>query len=186
MLKKVSLLAAAALALSGCNSFSGRVAGKELAVQDALFFNYQENNITIGATVILADKPRLCDSLKANRVPRNANFVALTLFRVTTTGVVPPDQGDYTVTGSQITGPGNYANAWFNALDANCYSTLPDTAAEGMSGIVKVANYRPSEGGGISGTFDITFGSQADKTTGGFNAQWCNLSTNYPTQPSCE
>lgn len=186
MLKKVSLLAAAALAVSGCNSFSGRVAGKDLAVQDALFFNYTLNGQTIGATVIMADKPRLCDTLKANRIPKNANFVAFTLFRVTNTGVVPPDQGDYTVTTSLNPSAGNFAYAQFNSLDANCNQTLPDTSNQGQSGIIKVSNYRPQEGGGMSGSFDITFGSQGDKTSGAYNAQWCNLTTNFPSNPSCE
>jgi hypothetical protein len=187
MSKKLSLLAAACLAASGCSSFNGRVAGKELAVQDALFFNYLFNGQTVGATIILVDKPRVCDSLKANRVPKNANFAALTLFRVTSSGsVVPPDTGDYTVTTNVAPTVGNFAYGQFNALDANCNQTLPDTANQGTSGLVKVNSYKPSEGGGMTGTFDITWGAQNDKSTGTFNATYCNLTTNFPSNANCE
>ncbi len=187
MIKNLSLLAAVAIAVSGCNSFNGRVAGKELAVQDALFFNYLINGQTVGATIILADRPRVCDSLKANRIPKNSNFAAITTFRVTSNGsIVPPDTGDYTVTTVLTPSAGNFAYGQFNALDANCNQTLPDTSNQATSGLVKVTSYRPSEGGGMAGTFDITWGSQSDKSTGGFNATYCNLSTNFPSNPNCE
>jgi hypothetical protein len=186
MLKKLSLLAVVAF-VSGCNSFNGRVAGKELQVQDALFFNYLFQGQTIGATILLADKPRLCDTLKSNRIPKNSNFVAITTFRVTSGGnIVPPDVGDYTMTTSDNPGTGNFAYAQFNALDANCNQTLPITSNVGMSGLVKISSYKPQTGGGMAGSFDITWGSQSDKSQGSYNAQFCDLSTNFPSSPNCE
>lgn len=189
MFKNLALLVFASL-VAACGpggNLNGKVGGKDLVVQDALFFPYKVNGAVVGATWILADKPNVCTSLKSNRVPKNSAFVAVTMFRVTSNGsVVPPDVGDYTVTTNGNPGVGNFAYAYFNSLDSNCAQLLPDTATEGQSGLVKVAAYKPDVNGGMNGTFDITFGSQNDKTTGSFNAAYCDLANNFPSAPNCE
>ena len=189
MVKKLTLLVVATV-VSACGpggTFTGKVGGKELSVQDALFFPYKANGAVVGATIILADKPNVCTSLKSNRVPKNSAFVAMTLFRVTSNGsVVPPDTGDYTVTSTASPGVGNFAYTEFNSLDSNCVNLLPDTATGGVSGLVKVATYKPEVNGGMSGSFDMTFGSQNDKGSGSFNAAYCDLANNFPSAPNCE
>lgn len=186
MSKKLTLLALAAL-LTGCNSFNGRVGGTDLAVADALFFPFKDSNgAVIGASFIMSSKPRLCDSLKGNRIPRNSVYMVASVGRYTATGATAPDVGDYTVTTASVTSPGNYAAALFVSLDANCNSLLNSSASFGQSGLIKVQGYQPQMGGSMNGTFDITFGSQNDKTNGSFNAQFCDLATNFPSNPNCE
>lgn len=184
---KLALVAVFACLTACSGSFTGKVAGKELQVQDALFFPYRYNNQTVGATFILADKANVCTSLKANRVPKNSAFIAVTLFRVTSSGaLVPPDVGDYTMTTSLNPGTGNFGYGQFNSLDTNCNNTVPDTANYASSGLVKVGGYKPDANGSMSGTFDITWGSQNDKTNGSYNAIYCDLANNFPESPNCE
>ena len=184
-MKKLSLVALAVIA-SGCNSFNGKVGGTELQVVEALFFPYKENGAVTGASVIMSNKPKLCDSLKGNRVPKNSVYMVMSVGRYTASGAVAPDVGDYTVTSGSVTSPGNYAAAVFASLDANCNSLLNISSSLGQSGLVKVQSYKAEQGGSMSGTFDITFGSQNDKTNGAFTAQFCDLTTNFPTAPNCE
>jgi hypothetical protein len=184
-MKKLSLIALA-FVVSGCNSFNGKVGGTELQVVEALFFPYKENGAVTGASVIMSNKPKLCDSLKGNRVPKNSVYMVASVGRYTAAGAVAPDVGDYTVTTAAVTQPGNYAAAIFASLDANCNSLLNISSSVGQSGLVKVQSYKAEQGGSMSGTFDITFGTQSDKTSGSFTAQYCDLTNNFPSNANCE
>lgn len=179
-------------ALSGCGggSVSGTVSGISLAVQDSIFFVIKDDaGKTQYLSVIMADKPNLCDTLKANRLPKSATSLSFGLLNVKVDNGVPtilaPDVGSYTVTESQVTQTGFFATAGFDRSDANCTSSLADTASNGKSGLVKITSIKAEANGNLAGTFDVSIGTQADKLTGSLNARFCDV-TKLQANPNCE
>lgn len=186
-MRGVLMAVGAAIALSACGgSVNGPVAGAQLGVADSVFFvNKDSAGKTKALIVVLADKPNICTSLKANRQPKNATSMVLSLIRLSANGeVLAPDVADYTVT-DQFSGAGNWGFAEFSKTDSNCTSVLASTATGGRSGVVKLTAINANTGGTAAGTFDITFGSQNDKVTGNFNSTYCDLST-LGSNPNCE
>lgn len=172
--------------LSGCaGSVNGTVGGVNLSVADAIFAVLKDDaGKSLAALVFLADKPKLCDSLKANREPKQATSLVLAMARYNANGeVLAPDVAEYTVNNSPTSG-GDYATGYFARTDANCTNTLANDAATGKSGLVKVTNFKGDSTGSANGTFDITFGS-GDKVSGNFNATYCDISK-IQTNPNCE
>jgi len=173
-------------ALSGCpGNVSGTVSGISLGVADTLFYVQKDTDgKTIAFNTIIADKGNVCTTLKANRQPKSATFMQMILFRWADDGKnLAPDVGEYTVVDTTPTKGGNWAYATFNHSDANCTNTLAASASSGKSGLIKVTGVNAANNGSISGTFDISFGS--DKVTGSFNGAYCDLAT-VPNNPSCE
>lgn len=179
------------LFMAGCNpygSFDGKVAGNKLEVKDAIFGLYKSNGKTQGALMLMSDQPSLCDKLKANREPKEATALALVLFRVSADKtLVPPDVGDYAAVAplGVLFATGNTSIGFFEKNDASCSNTLPSDSAEIRSGTVKITEYKAEAGGRMSGSFDLTFGGQADKAKGSFNASYCELPT-MDTSLNCE
>jgi hypothetical protein len=174
------------LALVGCaGSVNGQVGGVSLSVSDAIFAVLKDNSgKSTGLLVIMADKPKLCDSLKANREPKQATSLFLTMSRVTDTDTLAPDVGEYTVIEGFPTKAGNYAYSSFARTDANCTNTLSSSTSGAKSGLIKVTNLKGETNGSANATFDITFGS-GDKVTGNFNATYCDVSQ-IQNNPNCE
>jgi hypothetical protein len=174
------------LGLVGCaGSADGKVAGHSLAVADAIFDTLKEDGKNVGLIVIMADKPNICDSLKANRQPKGATFMQLTLLRITDSEVLAPDVADYTVKEGlgAFTSKGNNAAVEFVRQDSSCATTISGNAGDGKSGLIKLTNLKAETGGTANATFDITFGDGNLK--GGFNAQYCDLSS-LSNSPNCE
>jgi hypothetical protein len=172
--------------LSGCaGSVNGTVGGVQLSVADAIFGVFKDGSgKSTGAFVILADKPKICDGLRANRVPKSSTSLFFSLSRVTQTDVLAPDVGDYTVIDGLPTAGGNFSYASFDRSDANCTNTLSGSASSGKSGLIKVTNFKGETNGTANGTFDVTFGA-GDKVTGNFNATYCDITT-IQQNPNCE
>ena len=181
------MVAVSMVAMTGCSgSMSGTVGGISLNVSDAIFAVLKDDaGKSIGAFVLLADKPKICDSLKANREPKSSTSLALTVFRFSATDYLAPDVGDYTVVDTNPTSAGSYAQGFFSHTDSNCTNTLAGSAASGKSGLVKLSALKGETNGTASGTFDITFGA-GDKVTGNFNASYCDISKLPTATPNCE
>ncbi len=193
---KLSLVLLASLVvLSGCfgpGSVSGTVSGISLNVQDAIFFSPKDNaGKTVGLAVLLADKPNLCDTLKANRQPKSSTGLSLVMMNIKVDGstvtFLSPDVASYTVTtnDADLAKGGLFAQGGFGKNDSSCTSTLTDAASTMKSGLVKLTAIKNEAGGTAEGTFDVSIGSQADKLTGRFTASFCDLSK-MPANPSCE
>lgn len=188
-MKRVTLGLVAAVFLSACGGpgyMDGTVAGLNLSVKDAIFALIKDTSgTTQGMYLIMADKPDLCATIKANRQPKSLSGVIFSMIRYTDTGtVLAPEVGDYTVINSTPPRGGSYAGAFFGHTDANCTSTIAQAAATGSSGLVKLTSMKAEAGGSASGTFDVTFGT-SDKVKGGFNAAFCDV-TSLGNNPSCE
>lgn len=176
-MKLIALLIAAVTlgACGGPGSFSGTVAGNPLAVRDAIFgLTRDASGRATTAVLVMADVPDICTSVKANRNPKGATYLAVALTRLTGLVLAPPDVGDYTVTTFPTTS-GNYAlSGAFIKNDPSCLNTIAAQSSGFKSGLIKIGSYRAEVGGGMSGTFDVTVGNQDDKATGSFSARFCD------------
>lgn len=189
---RITLGLLAAVVLSACGgpgSMNGTVAGVELPVKDAMFAIIKDQQgKSAGMYLVMADKPDLCATVKANRQPKNLTALLFSMVRYSVTmgnvEVLAPDVGDYTVIKSSPQSGGNYAGAFFTHTDANCTSTLSSDATQASSGLIKLKSLKAEAGGSAAGDFDVTFGA-GDKVTGSFNASFCDV-TMLQTTPSCE
>jgi hypothetical protein len=183
LLMTVSMLSFLFVGCSG--SVNGQVGGVSLTVADAIFAVLKDDaGKSTGLFVVLADKPKLCDSLKANREPKSSTSLVFALSRVSDTSFLAPDVGDYTVIDQNPTQAGNFAFGSFSRTDSNCTNTLSTAAAGAKSGLVKLTALKGEANGVASASFDVTFGG-GDKITGNFNASFCDISKLQPS-PNCE
>lgn len=187
LIKFVVPVALFCAACGGAGSVNGKVAGNQLSVVDSAFLLFKDNNKIVSAAVILSDKPNLCTTAKANRDTKNSTYLIIGLYRYVDDGAggltpVSPDVGDYSVT--QVTRAGTYAGGLFGKSDAACQTTVGATQSAAQSGTVKVTTFKPEANGSAVGTFDITIGTQNDKLTGTFNAQFCDVVPS--ATPNCE
>jgi hypothetical protein len=184
---RVLVAAVSMMGLVGCaGSADGKVAGHSLAVADAIFGTLKDDNgKTLGLQVIMADKPNLCDKLKANRQPKEAVSLSFLLIRIGDNDVLAPDAVEYTVKSGlePYTTKGNNAAAGFERENSSCESTIDGSAKAGRSGLIKVTNLKAETGGTANATFDVTFGDGSLK--GNFNATFCDLSS-LTSRPNCE
>lgn len=186
MYSKVLLGASMLAVLAGCpGTFNGTVGGIGLAPADTIVYPEKDTNSkTVGLFVMMADKGGLCNTLKANRMPKSATGMMLTLFNVSEKlELLAPDVGEYTVVQGAQSKAGRYAWASFNRTDANCTDTLSSSTGSGKSGLVKITALNASTNGNGSGSFDITFGT--DHVTGTFSGSYCDMAK-IPNNPSCE
>lgn len=184
---RILVAAVSMMALVGCaGSVNGTVAGNNLAVADAVFAVLKSDGKAVALFVALADKPNVCDSLKANREAKNSTTLTMAFSRTSGLEVLAPDVGDYTVAESAFRlGDGNKAQGSFNRYDSTCEDTIATEKRVSKSGLIKVTNLKSEQGGTANGTFDITFGS-GDKVTGNFNATYCDIDVLATSNPNCE
>ena len=175
------------VAMMGCSgSMSGTVGGVSMNVADSIFAILKDDNgKSFAAIVVLADQPKICDSLKANREPKSSTALQLTMLRVGSNEFLAPDVGEYTTVGTVPSSPGSYAVATFSHTDSNCTNTLSDSASSGKSGLIKLTTIKGETNGTASGTYDITFGA-GDTVKGSFNASFCDLTKLPATTPNCQ
>lgn len=190
MRRKLAFLAVVSgftAACGGPGSFNGTVDGKSLTVEDAIFVPDKDSNgKTTGVFLVLADVPDLCSVVKANRDPKGATWVMFGLARYSSDGkVLAPDKGEYKVV-SELSGNlnGNVAAGVFNKSDANCSNEVPSDRRSAKSGLLTVDSIDLKQDGSMVGTFDVTFGTQADKVTGSFHATYCDF--DIDSKPNCE
>lgn len=181
------MLAIPMVMMAGCSgSMNGQVAGHSLSVADAIFAILKDDQgKATSAIVIMADKPKICDSLKANREPKTSTALFFTLFRFSDTDYLSPDAAEYTTVDSNPNSAGAYAFASFQRTDSDCRNTVAIDASRGKSGLVKLTNIKGETGGSANATYDVTFGA-GDKVSGNFNATYCDITKLPATDPNCE
>ena len=175
------------VAVMGCSgSMSGTVGGVSMNVADAIFAIFKDDSgKSVAAFVVLADQPKICETLKANRDPKSATSLSFALFRLgPNNDFLAPDVGDYTAV-ERANGAGSYASATFTHNDSNCTNTLSDTASGGKSGLVKLTNIKGETNGTANGTYDVTFGG-GDTVKGSFNATYCDVTKLPSATPNCQ
>ncbi len=185
-----ALVIACSSLLVACGSpgdFKGKVDDRELSVEDAVFLPLKDDaGKTLGVMLYMVDQPDICSTLKANRDPKNTTVFSALLVRSNGEQVLAPEEGDYTVTNNFLNvGSGNHALAIFGKNDANCDNAVSGDRGIGRSGIINVKELALGSDGAMSGTFDITFGSQGDKVSGSFNAAYCDVNMES-FNPNCE
>jgi hypothetical protein len=189
-MKARALLSLAALliacACGGPGSLSGPVDGATLSVKDAAFAMIQSNGKSTALLLIMSDQPNVCDTAKANRQLKGETSLTFYFVDKNPDGtIIAPAVGEYTATNSLFDFTGkSFASVGFAKADSNCTNTL-GSKGEAQSGLVKLTGLSARSGGTADGTFDITFGTQADKVTGSFSAQYCDL-TSVPLNRNCE
>jgi hypothetical protein len=167
---------AAALALAGCGgpgSFHGTVGGMTLEVKDSLFLAQKNSSGQIASLVLLmTDKPGLCDAMKAGNIISSMIYFQAVLSETSSGQIAVPSAGDYTVTdGTSV--PPKFAIASVSRTDATCHSTQ---TVGGAGGKITLSGYKAEAGGELTGTFDATFGTTAERGSGDFNAEYCDAS----------
>lgn len=191
MLRKAALLSVA-LFVVGCGgpgSFNGTVDGKSLSVADAVFVPLNDSNGNkVGVVLVMSDVPDICSAMKANRAPKGATSATFVLMRFGSDGkVLAPDVGDFKLTDNLDAQPTeNIGFGGFSKSDANCTNEVASDHSGAKSGLVKVDSIELKSGGALSGTFDATFGTQNDKATGSFNAEYCDAPTTRDSKANCE
>jgi hypothetical protein len=189
---RTTLLAVAALTLSACagNSFDGKVAGETISIKSAAFIqNRDSNGKPTSAMIFMADVAGGCDYIKSNRQPKSGTYVSFILYNrdPSNSNEIAATKGDYTVIDYNVnflTQKGLFATSTFTKNDTSCTNVLASKNADAKSGVIKVDNFKAEVGGNISGSFDVTYGDQADHITGGFNADFCDAT--FTTSPNCE
>jgi hypothetical protein len=190
---RTTLLAVAVLAVSACagNSFDGKVAGEAITIKSSAFLQSKDSNgKPTGAAVYIADVDgNGCDYIKSNRQPKSGTYVVFSMVnRDSNNNAVAPTVGDYTVVDplslDALTTKGLVGSSIFTKNDTSCTNVLASKNADSKSGVIKVGSYSAVAGGSISGSFDITYGDQADHVTGGFSAEFCDAQ--FTLQPNCE
>ncbi|MBK7858213.1 MAG: hypothetical protein IPJ65_06240 [Archangiaceae bacterium] len=170
---------------SACNSpgYLKTSYGAPVHIESAVFVpSIDAQGRTYGATVLLADVPDLCRSLRSGRMPRKMSGLQLELVRFGQNGLLAPDVGEYNVIAAQPTRVGSYASGLLLESDANCTNTLSATEAVFRSGIVTVDRFETGHDGFVSGSFEATCG-QGDEASGRFSAEYCEITA---PQLSCQ
>lgn len=193
MFVRIGLASALLLLTLGCGgpgSFNGEVTGIKLAVNDAAFVPVRTDTGEIwGTALVLTDVADLCADMKALRDRKNATYLSFSVFRTNGSSsgwpFLSPDKGTYTVIDGNATSlPTNFAYSEFWKNDANCQNVVASDRSDGRSGTVDVESIAFQSDGSMTGKFDVTFGVQADKVTGTFNASYCDPPT--ATTFNCE
>ncbi len=142
---RIALLAAVTVLAVGCGgpgSFNGKVDGKELAVEDAIFAPVKGSDGKVtGVAVILSDVPDLCAAVKANRDPKGATIAQFAMMRIASDGsaVLAPDVGDYGITDNPFSAKGgNIAFGGFIKSDLNCANEVASDRALARERTVKI------------------------------------------------
>lgn len=163
------------------NSIEGTVDGINLVPKDAIFL---KTNNQRDIVFVMSDTENLCANLKANRLPKNQTLLTIYLDRRNGDDEqVAADVGEYTV-GSSSKSLQFLALAYVTTSDSKCAPTGLWDNRFGQSGLVKVQELSAKPNGRMTGTFDITFGTQKDKTKGSFSATFCDIPSDMT--PSCE
>jgi hypothetical protein len=122
----------------------------------------------LGAQILILDSAGACADLQADSFPPNTTYLNLGVFTNDATGAyVPPGPGDYPVKEATT---GNSSTATFAIDDATCQPGY-EQGGNATGGNVHIASIDLADGGGVSGSFDLTFGS--DRLSGSFNAAAC-------------
>lgn len=188
-MNRLVLVAVVVVFALGCNPnyVSAPVSGVTLAAKDAAFTVQKDGSgKVVGAYVRLSDQPDVCNTAKANRALKSSTQLTLTFIKRNPDGAtIAPDVGDYTAVDNIFAlTKSSIASGVFERLDSSCNNTLGSNGNT-ESGTVTVSEFSIQTGGHMSGTFDITFGSQQDKVRGGFSATYCELAS-IPLNPNCE
>jgi hypothetical protein len=128
-----------------------------------------ENSAYIGGNVLIIDSMGACPDVMMNSYPANTTYVNLTVYQTDATGAyMTPTAGDYTIHQGEPPPSFKLGSATFASEDGLCTVINTENAT---AGTITVSSINLASGGGIVGTFDLTFGS--DHLSGSFNAPYC-------------
>jgi hypothetical protein len=156
---------------SAAGSATGTVGGASLDVQDA----FLANGVTTGTVVGVVSFADACATLyTSKRVPKGSSALSFQLVSYASGSAGPVTApGTFTLIGGH---PGADAfGAEWSFVDASC----ADTTVSATGGTVTVT---AASGSQLTGTFDLTFGS--DHLTGKFRALDC-AAANSQGNPTC-
>ena len=160
----------------------GTVTGIGLVTADAVSLDASQVNggaPTAGGVIIISSKPSLCAEFASGAQPPGDTTLLLEVCTVDILGnTQSPTPGTYVIGANP---PGNVAVAQFEADDSSCRS-LSGRGGQATGGNVMVTAMNLAAGGGIVGTFDLSFGT--DHTTGMFDAPFCG--STLPANPICQ
>jgi hypothetical protein len=167
---------ALSLALAGCGgpgSFHGTVGGMTLDVKDSFFLAQKNSSGQIASLVLLmTDKPGLCQAMKAGNVISDMVYFQVVYAQNSGGQSEVPSAGQFTVTdGSSV--PSKFSLISISKTDATCHST---NTVGGAGGTITLNQYKAESSGTMTGTFDVTFGPQAEHANGDFDADFCDAS----------
>ncbi len=176
---------------TGPGSVRGAIAGIELRVRDALFYEIPACTpagcSAVGPTrvvLVMTDVPDYCRRLKARREPREATRLELTFGRFSEAETpLEVQEGDYTA--GKVVSAADYVTGQLVRTNEQCQDTMDPNAAQPVSGILHVGSIDARRNGASRGSFDLTFGAQKDQVTGSFYAVYCEVPTTI-APPSCE
>jgi hypothetical protein len=172
-----------AQALGRANIVRGTVLGQGIEVRDAIYMRYPLKHVdgkpVETVSILLSDRPNLCDYLREDSVPRNLALFGITLQRGPSLVVNP---GTYDVRAPVVDPEGGEtrgrAYAQLLRLDDECSPVLP---ASSTTYIVAHEGELELHTGGsqaaprVNGTFEFSFGPQQDAVSGRFDASLCPL-----------
>lgn len=168
---------AAGLILAGCGGpgrFDGTVGGMSLAVKDSIFLATRNSGQVAMLTLLMTDQAGLCEALKGGKVIHGGTYFVAAMGESSGSQITAPTAGEYTVT----TGSSPASRFAFGALtktDATCQSI---NSVQAAGGNVTMGGYKAEAGGTMTGKFDLTFGQAAERATGDFDADFCDVSLN--------
>ncbi|MDP3231948.1 MAG: hypothetical protein Q8N26_04170 [Myxococcales bacterium] len=164
--------------------FEGQVAGHALDVRDALFFPLAGGPADSAVLLVLSDREGLCQSLASRQQSPNSSSLMLQLFRLDdAAALLPLAPGAYDGT-AVVQRAGGFALGHFERTDGTCASLVPRASGEVVGGQLKVDQLTLGDAGRLTGSFELTFGPNAEQARGTFNARACAI-TALPASPVC-
>jgi hypothetical protein len=172
-----AVLCGALAACGGAGSVSGSVAGSGVTVHDAI--------ATLSAgplvTIFISDEPNICANALTSQRVHDSTTLTLVLGHSLGKDFAT---GDYEIVQdiTQLLSANKLlASASFNKTGATCQDQLTASASLATAGKVTVTGIDLKAGGKTEGHFDLAIGTQADRLTGSFSAQFCDLSNKTGT-----
>ena len=145
----------------------GAVAGQSMTAADAIS-NLLQAGSQSAAGILITSVPNACPLIGAQQLVKNGKELDVILGTQTTSGLMAPSPGSYTVYASgAVPATGNVASVTFTSRDGSCVAT---SSVEAESGTITLSHTDPS---GYTGTFDLTFPNGAGHLTGSFDTSTC-------------
>jgi len=179
---------AAAVTLTACapspGSFHGSPGGLTLDVKESLFLGNggaQENPNML--FLLMTDRPGLCDAIRSGNTLEDMTYFRVHPVVTSYHGqYFQPRPGNYPVIPNLAISLA-YAHASLERTDSACQTA---EIVEGTGGTITLDGYEPKPGGRMTGSFAVTFGTDAEPGTGDFDALYCDAFDSWSLTPGCQ